>query len=104
MGKAGIKIIVSGSYFTLIGVMGLLSLSFFDFNNISELLTKSFLCENMMSRECDDGKLNTYIYKTFGISSFIARALLAFLPIVVILLAFDPKICKKRKMLINGHA
>ena len=82
-------------YFTLMGVMGLMSIWFYEFSSISEHLIESFLCENMESQDCNNQKLRTF--GTFASLSVIATALFALSPVVAILFSLDRKVCKKTK-------
>lgn len=92
VGKAEIKIIVVILYFTLMGIMGLMSISFYEFSNIKEHLVESFLCENG-SQECNNQKLATF--NTFAVLSVVATSLFTFAPVVAVLFSLDLKLCRK---------
>ena len=94
VGKVEIKIIVVIVYFTLMGVMGLMSISFYEFNNISNRLEEAFLCENSEEEECD---YENDSFSAFAVLSVVAFALFAFAPVVAILFSFKREAFRKGK-------
>lgn len=91
--KAEVKIIVVILYFTIMGIMGLMSISFYEFNNISDRLTKALLCENSADEtNCEE---NLEEFSVFAILSVVAFAAFAFAPVVAILFSFNAKNCRE---------
>lgn len=94
VGKAQIKISIILIYYTVLGVVGLVSLTYFEvkiFN--SEGLREFFLCESLGNPDCF---LDVAPIKNIKALSVSVIVMLSFLPVIVLIFSFDYQACKKK--------
>ena len=97
VGTAQLKITAVLIYYTVIGVMGLVTatLSFTSYATKStrEAITQYILCENSGESDC---KLDSAIVSNVGNLSVAVIVLFSFLPVVAILFSCDPRACRRK--------
>ena len=92
IGKAEIKIMVELIYSILIGVVTLVASSVA--STTRETLMEFFMCESTGSQDCS---VDLGAYKIIHLRTALMVALITFLPVLTVLLNFDPRSCRRTK-------
>lgn len=100
-GKSQFKIIAIVTYYTVLGVMGLALNTYYDVSGTrQDIFDEYFICERFGNNFTDcKSELERLNLDISNVGSVVANVMLAFLPVVSILYACNPRTCKcsKRK-------
>ena len=97
VGTAQIKISFVNIYYVLLGVVGLVSLTFYEVKSSRLGLVEYFIC-NAFGDPTSSCQLDVNTIKSFKALSISVIVMLSFLPIVVLIFSFDIKAFKKLKV------
>ena len=84
--KAVLKMAAIVLYYIVVGVLYLMTFIYIEENR--ERLRETFLCYTVGNQECGDQTISNLLF-------VMAFAFHAFLPVVVVLFSFHPKVCMK---------
>ncbi len=96
VGKAEIKMAVIVLYYIVVGVLSLITFTYFEVKAKAnrESLFELFLCESMGNLDCD---IDLESIDTFDVLAVLVIVMVALFPVIAVLFSFDPKTCRKTK-------
>ena len=103
VGKAEVKMAVIVLYYIIMGVLGLVTFTYYEVKTKGnrESLAELFLCESTGNLDCNVDLQNIEMFSVLAVAVVV---MLASSPVIAVIFSFDPKSCRRDKQSLTSRS